>query len=84
MYLLELTVCFERVENIEAANSRKYERYSALLEDIKEMGYQCKNIPFEVGSRGHLTLENKSGLAILHKLHSPKTTFTSATKWPLY
>jgi hypothetical protein len=76
VYLFELTVCFERAENIEAANSRKYERYSALVEDIKEMGYQCKNIPFEVGSRGHLTLENKSRLAILHKLCNPKTTFT--------
>ena len=76
VYLFELTVCFERVDNMEAANSRKYERYSALVEDIKEMGYSCKNIPFEVGSRGHLTLENKSRLAIMHKLCSPKTNFT--------
>ena len=34
-----------------------------------------KNIPFEVGSRGHLTLENKSILTIIHKLCKTKTSF---------
>ena len=27
----------------------------ASTEDIKEAGYNCKNIPFEVWSRGHVT-----------------------------
>ena len=75
VYLFELTTCFERADNLEAANKRKYERYSPLAADIEEAGYICKNIPFEVGSRGHLTMSNRSILTILHKLCSPKTTF---------
>ena len=75
VYLLELTVCFERPGNMEAAYQRKYERYTALSEDIKAAGFICKNIPFEVGSRGHLTLENKSKLSIMHSLCKPKTKF---------
>ena len=76
VYLFELTICFERQDNIEAANRRKYNRYSALAADIEEAGYICKNIPFEVSSRGHLTLSNKSTLSIIHKLCQPKTNFT--------
>jgi hypothetical protein len=77
VYLLELTVCFERQDNIDAATRRKYNRYSSLASDIQEAGYICKNIPFEVGSRGHLTLSNKSTLSIIHKLCQPNTNFTS-------
>ena len=76
VYLLELTVCFERPGNMEAAYKRKYERYTALTEDIKAAGYSCKNIPFEIGSRGHLTLETKSKLSIMHNLCKPKTRFS--------
>ena len=64
---------------IEAAYKRKYERYTALTEDIKAAGYGCKNIPFEVGSRGHLTLETKSKLSIMHSLCKPKRRFVSKT-----
>ena len=77
VYLFELTIGFERADNIEAANTRKYERYSSLSQDIREAGYHCKNIPFEVGSRGHLTTSNKSKFATLHKLCKPKTKFTN-------
>ena len=66
VYLYELTVCFERTGNLEAANSRKYSRYTGLASDIEDNGYSCKNIPFEVGSRGHLTPDNRSRLSILH------------------
>ena len=76
VYLLELTVSFERPGNMEAAYQRKYERYTALSEDIKAAGFNCKNIPFEVGSRGHLTLENKSKLSIMHSLCKPKTKYS--------
>ena len=68
VYLFELTICFEKPGNMEAANQRKSERYTALTSDIQEAGYSCKNIPFEAGLRGHLTPENKSRLTILHKL----------------
>ena len=49
VYLYELTVCFEREGNMEAANRRKHTRYSGLATDIEDNGYTCKNIPFEVG-----------------------------------
>ena len=51
--------------NIEAANRRKRERYEFLTTDIKEAGYQCMNMPFEIGSRGHVTRQNKITLAQL-------------------
>ena len=76
VYLFELTVCFERTENMQAANQRKRIRYTSLTDDIKEAGYDCKNIPFEVGSRGHLTLDNKIKLSILHNMYNPKTNYT--------
>ena len=71
VWLFELSVSFER--NIEAANTRKHNRYSSLAEDIKESGYTCNNIPFEVGSRGHLTLSNRSNLTTLHQVGRPQT-----------
>ena len=58
----------------------KYERYTSLASDIEEAGYACKNIPFEVGSRGHLTMSNKSKLAIIHKLCSPSTKYSQFWK----
>ena len=61
---------------MEAANARKNDRYSSLADDIKEAGYACKNIPFNIGSRGHITLENKLKLTIVHKLCNPRTNFT--------
>ena len=36
IYLFELTVCFERADNIQSANQRKYNRYSSLTTDIQE------------------------------------------------
>ena len=77
VYLFELTVCFERAGNLEAANNRKYNRYSGLATDIEDNGYQCRNIPFEVGSRGHLTPENRTRMSILHKLCCPRVKFTN-------
>ena len=60
---MELTCPFTR--NIEAANSRKRERYEFLTSDIKDAGYQCYNLPFEIGSRGHVTRQNKITLGDL-------------------
>ena len=76
VYLFELTVCFERSGNLEAANQRKYDRYTSLSSDITEAGYTCKNIPFEIGSRGHITNTNKTKLSIMHKLCNPRTNYT--------
>ena len=76
VYLYELTVCFEDLDNIQAATTRKFNIYSALATDIEDNGFQCKNLPFEVGSRGHLTLANKTKLSIIHKLCKPRLNFT--------
>ena len=75
VYLFELSVCFEQTDNIQKAHQKKYDRYCPLTQDIEDRGFNCKNIPFEVGSRGHLTLENKSILTIIHKLCNTKTKF---------
>ena len=58
--LLEITIPFSR--NIEAANTRKRNRYEFLTSDIQDAGYNCSNMPLEVGSRGHLTSRNRETL----------------------
>ena len=63
VYLVELTCPFTR--NIDAANRRKRERYEFLAADIKDAGYQCINLPFEIGSRGHVTRQNRITLSQL-------------------
>ena len=57
MYILELTCSFER--NILAANIRKNTKYTSLKSDIENAGYTCTLIPFEIGSRGHVTRGNR-------------------------
>ena len=76
VYFYELTVCFEREVNIEAANRKKYNSYCGLATDIEHNGYKCKNFPNEVGSRGHLTPDKRSRLCILHKLCKPNIQFS--------
>ena len=63
--LVELTCPFTR--NIEAANTRKRARYEFLTADIEDLGYKCSNLPFEIGSRGHLTQSNRNTL--IHLCH---------------
>ena len=60
VFLVELTCPFTR--NIAAANTRKRARYEFLASDIKDAGFSCMNLPFEIGSRGHVTLSNKNTL----------------------
>ena len=64
--LLELTVSFET--NCETAHKRKQERYQALTSDIEDSCFNCNNIPFEIGSRGHITLPNMTTLTTKHAL----------------
>ena len=61
---------------MESANNRKYTLYTGLATDIEENGFKCKNIPYEVGSHGQLTPDNRSRLSILHKLCAPKVKFS--------
>ena len=71
VWLLELTVSFEC--NFEAAYRRKKDRYTSLAADIEDENYKCNNFPFEIGSRGHISLSNKSTLTLLHHLCQPNT-----------
>ena len=64
--LLELTVSFEK--NIESANIRKSSRYFDLTNNLKAKGWSADCVPFEIGSRGHITKKNKSDITnILRK-----------------
>ena len=58
---------------IDLKKARKQERYQSLTSDIEEAGFNCNNIPFEIGSRGHITLPNKTTLTTIHALCNPKT-----------
>ena len=68
--LVELTCPFTR--NITAANTRKRKRYELLTSDIQEAGFTCMNLPFEIGSRGHVTLSNKNTLSSICKVTGVK------------
>ena len=58
--ILELTVSFET--NFEAANIRIQVRYNDLKQDLNKNGYITEIIPFEIGSRGHITKRNREAL----------------------
>ena len=70
--LYKLSVTFER--NIEQAHTGKRIRYAYMDTDIEDAGFMCKHIPFEVGSRGHITGSNRANLATHTKLPNPKPT----------
>ena len=55
--LLELTCSFEK--NIEKANILKNLKYLGIKSDLEEAGWSCQLLPFEVGSRGHVTKRNR-------------------------
>ena len=63
--------------NIEQAHTRKKTKYTYLESDIESNGYVCINIPFEVGSRGHLTGSNRANLSTLHRLGATKMKLKS-------
>ena len=63
VWLWELSVSFETII------TRKTVKFES---DIEDAGFTCRNIPFKVGSRGHLTLDNRFNLTILHSLTRPK------------
>ena len=63
IHLFELTVPFET--RIDAAHKLKEQKYSHFNTDITE--YTPFVMPFEIGSRGFVTKENKETLKIIHK-----------------
>ena len=72
VFLVELTCPFTR--NIAAANTRKRARYEFLSSDIQEAGFRCLNLPFEIGSRGHVTLSNRNTLSQICHVAGVKKT----------
>ena len=68
--LLELTVSFEK--NAESAHLRKASRYHDLTQDIKKRGWLAECLPFEIGSRGHITNRTKTDLSNILKRYKVK------------
>ena len=63
-------------DNAEDSGQRKQTRneFLGIFEDIRESGYSCNNIPFEVGSRVHIPQANRSNFASMHKIAKLKTS----------
>ena len=78
VYLLELTCSFER--NILAAHQRKSTKYIPLKSDIESEGYTCTLIPFEIGSRGHVTSINRSNILNTFIQHNINTNVRRCNK----
>ena len=78
VYLLELTCSFER--NILAAHQRKSTKYIPLKTDIESEGYTCTLIPFEIGSRGHVTKVNRSNILNTFMQHKINTNVNKCIK----
>ncbi len=69
---IKLTVCFET--NFEKSAQRKENRYGSLLNDIQSTGFTCELITIEVGSRGLVSVDNRSKLTIYTHLNGSKKT----------
>ena len=73
--LIELTVPWDTSTNLQAATTRKAERYRELTTTIQGNGFKCHNIPLEVGTRGFINAKNKSILTQLcHSLRITKVS----------
>ena len=55
--IVELTVPFET--NLDDAHTRKTDKYSGLVQDIREKGYTVSFFAVEVGVRGLVSRDNK-------------------------
>ena len=71
VYILELTAPFE--SNISTRHTYKTNKYAYLLKDISD--YKPTVIAYEVGSRGHISKENRDRLKIIFKLCEKGITF---------
>ena len=50
--LVELTVPWDAANPFQTAMERKTARYERLTEDLREAGYDARNLPLEIGCRG--------------------------------
>ena len=74
--LIELTIPLER--NSQKAHNRKELAYTELQLALQEKNYQCFLTPFEVGSSGHITRNNK------YKMENTLRKFSIRTKKSLF
>merc|ERR1711989_180294 len=58
--IIELTCPWE--ERLEQAREHKTEKYSSLINDIKETGHPVQFIPLEIGVRGIINKANKESI----------------------
>ena len=66
--LVELTVPWDSSQNFQAAVERKTARYERLIEDLREAGFDARNMPLEIGCRGVINLRNAANLEYICNL----------------
>ena len=74
--IFELTVPLE--PNIKAANFRKIEKYSHMIFDITS--HKVNLTPFEIGSRGYISPENRARLKTIFKFCDKSIAFSNFIK----
>ena len=77
---------WDTVANTNNARDRKEARYEYLTENIKERGFTCSNLPFEIGVRGYISPRNRATLMFLShtcNVKKPKTLLKSLGKLSL-
>ena len=83
--MVELTIPLET--NLEAAHSRKVEKYNCLVHDIQEKGYTVSFYAVEVGVRGLVNRDNKQRIKqILKQSNSqirPTEVFQTVSKFAI-
>ena len=63
IYIIELTICWDT--NFNQAQTRKSNRYAALLAELNEREWKTNLLTFEIGSRGFTSNETASKLKSL-------------------
>ena len=78
IHIFELTCSFET--NIEDANRRKSNKYQHFETDLADTGLKPFIVPFEVGSRGLVTEDNRARLKKIHSFCKPEIVFKKFVK----
>ena len=71
---------YESAANTQNAHTRKNERYASLVDDIKDRGFKCSHVAFEIGSKGYIDNRNKLALGGLLRRVKSKTKFAKFYK----